>query len=83
MVQSRWSDKWIDFALVQTIDNLFHDDADVISLSFLQERESARNVIRKCSYNLIVARGINTEDRSILTLNRIQYRDTVVPFVFP
>ena len=83
MVQSSWSDERIDFALVQTVDNLFYDDTNVVSLSFLKERKATGDVVRKCANHLVVTGVVDTEDGSILAFNRIQNRYTVVPFVFP
>jgi hypothetical protein len=46
VVKSRWSNQWVDFAVIKSVYNQLFDNANVIALRLLEECNSAGRTVR-------------------------------------
>lgn len=80
VMQAAGANQRVDFAVVETIDERFHNDANVVHLRFLEEGNATRRIIWQGSHDLIFARRVDAED---VAFDGIQYGNAVVAFIFP
>jgi len=80
VMQTAWSDQWVNFALIEPVNQRLNNDLDVVHLSFLEEGKASCRTVRQSTHDLVVARRVHAED---IAFDGIEDRDAIISLIFP
>jgi len=84
VMQPSWPDERIKATLIDSVNDRFNHDPDVVHVRFCNEGKSARsaNTRWQSSNNFVRSRWVQAEQRSVVAFDLVQNRHFAVSFFF-